>query len=221
MEQEEISKKEPEKTSAHKFKIFDLYDLSGIQIADAGLKNVINLSPKLSLKTQGRMVSKLGQTKVNIVERLIHLLAVPGHRGKKQRIQTCWSSGKYNMHVRIVLGAFKIMESKGNPIQVLVKAVENSAPKDEVTTIEYGGAKYPQNVKQMLEDVFKKLVFIDAAKIAIEAGNIRAANTVLLGAMSNHLDLPIDCWNRAIETSVDKKYVELNKKAFAAGRNLH
>jgi small subunit ribosomal protein S7 len=50
------------------------------------------------------------------------------------------------MHVRIVLAAFKIMESKGNPIQVLVKAVENSAPKDEVTTIEYGGAKYPQSV---------------------------------------------------------------------------
>jgi small subunit ribosomal protein S7 len=33
-----------------------------------------------------------------------------------------------------------------NPIQVLVKAVENAAPRDEVTSIEYGGARYPQAV---------------------------------------------------------------------------
>ncbi|MGB8225937.1 MAG: indolepyruvate oxidoreductase subunit beta [Sedimentisphaerales bacterium] len=88
-------------------------------------------------------------------------------------------------------------------------------------TVSSGIAKYPQNVRQMLEDVFKKFVFIDAAKIAVQSGNIRAANTVLLGAMSNHLDLPIDCWQKAIETVVEKKYVELNKKAFAAGRALN
>jgi len=86
-------------------------------------------------------------------------------------------------------------------------------------TVSSGTAKYPQNVKQMLDDVFKKLIFIDAAKIAIEVGNIRAANVILLGAMSNHLDLPIDCWLKAIETTVEKKYVELNKKAFEAGRS--
>jgi indolepyruvate ferredoxin oxidoreductase beta subunit len=86
-------------------------------------------------------------------------------------------------------------------------------------TVSLGAAKYPQNVKQMLEDVFKKLIFMDAAKIAIEVGNIRAANVVLLGAMSNHLDLPVECWQKAIETTVEKKYVELNKKAFEAGRS--
>jgi len=86
-------------------------------------------------------------------------------------------------------------------------------------TVSSGAAKYPQNVKQMLEDVFKKLVFIDAAKIAIDCGNIRAANTVLLGAMSNHLDLPMDCWYKAIQTAAKGKYTELNKKAFDAGRN--
>ncbi|MCX5632136.1 MAG: indolepyruvate oxidoreductase subunit beta [Phycisphaerae bacterium] len=88
-------------------------------------------------------------------------------------------------------------------------------------TVSSGIAKYPQNVRQMLEDVFKKFVFIDAVKIAIESGNIRTANTVLLGAMSNHLDLSIDCWQKAIETVVEKKYIELNKKAFAAGRALN
>jgi len=88
-------------------------------------------------------------------------------------------------------------------------------------TVSSGAAKYPQNVKQMLDDVFKKLVFIDAAKIAIEVGNIKTANVVLLGVMSNHIDLPADCWHKAIESVVEKKYVELNKKAFSAGRNLY
>ncbi len=87
-------------------------------------------------------------------------------------------------------------------------------------TVSSGDAKYPDNVEQMLKDVFKKLVFLDAAKIAVECGNIRAANTVLLGAMSNHLDLPIECWHKAIEIAVDKKYAELNKKAFEKGLAL-
>ena len=50
--------------------------------------------------------------------------------------------------MKIVLEAFKLIEKKTqkNPIEVLVKAIENSAPRDEVTVIEYGGARYPQAV---------------------------------------------------------------------------
>jgi small subunit ribosomal protein S7 len=46
------------------------------------------------------------------------------------------------------LDAFKIIENKTgkNPIEILVKAIENSAPRDEITVIEYGGARYPQAV---------------------------------------------------------------------------
>ena len=63
------------------FKIFDLYDISNINIEDPGLKSVINIQPKLILKSHGRNVQKLGQTKVNIVERLMNKLSVAGHRG--------------------------------------------------------------------------------------------------------------------------------------------
>jgi len=37
-------------------------------------------------------------------------------------------------------------KTKKNPVEVLVKAIENSAPRDEITVIEYGGARYPQAV---------------------------------------------------------------------------
>lgn len=131
-----------------KFKIFDLYDLSEIQVSDPGLKSAINLEPKLILKSHGRNVGKLGQTKVNIVERLMNKIAVAGHRGKKHKIILGHATGKYSKNMKIVLDAFKMIEekTKQNPVKVFVKAVENAAPRDEITVIEYGGARYPQAV---------------------------------------------------------------------------
>jgi len=137
-----------EEKTLPRFKIFNLYDISEISVEDSGLKSVINLQPKLILKSQGRNFQKFGQTKVNIVERLMNKLSVPGHRGKKHKIIFGRSTGKYSKNMKIVLDAFKIIEKKTqkNPIQILIKAIENSAPRDEITVIEYGGAKYPQAV---------------------------------------------------------------------------
>lgn len=137
-----------QETEKQNFKIFDLYDISEINIEDPGLKNVINLEPKLVLKSYGRNSNKFGQTKVNIVERLMNRLAVAGHRGKKHRIILGHSTGKYTKNMKIILEAFKLIEKKTgkNPVLVFVKAIENSAPRDETTVIEYGGARYPQAV---------------------------------------------------------------------------
>jgi len=130
------------------FKIFDLYDISGIEVKDPGLKPVINLQPKLILQSHGRNVQRFGQTKVNVVERLMNRIAVAGHRGKKHKIIKGLATGKYTKNMMIVLAAFKLIEKKTgkNPVEVLVKAIENSAPRDEITVIEYGGARYPQAV---------------------------------------------------------------------------
>ena len=129
-------------------KIFDLYETKSITVEDPGLKRYINLDARLVLKSHGRAKGKFSKGKVNVVERLIGLLGVPGHRGKKHKIQTSHSSGKYSKNVKILLQAFKQIEekTKQNPVQVFVKAIENTAPKDEVTMIEYGGARYPQAV---------------------------------------------------------------------------
>jgi len=130
------------------FKIFDLYDLSEIKIKDPGLKSAINLEPKLILRSGGRNVGKMGQLKVNVVERLMNRIAVAGHRSKKHKIELGHATGKYTKNMRIVLDAFKIIQdkTKQNPVMVFVKAIENSAPRDEITVIEYGGARYPQAV---------------------------------------------------------------------------
>lgn len=129
-------------------KVFGLFDASEVRVEDPGLKKVINLQPKLMLKSHGRVKWDPARTKVNVVERLVNLLQVPGSRGKKHRIITNWITGKHTKCTNIVIDAFKIIESKTgeNPLKVFVKAIENSAPRDEVTSLEYGGAKYPQAV---------------------------------------------------------------------------
>lgn len=130
------------------FKIFDMYDISNVNVNDAGLKNAISLQSKLALKSHGRNVQKFGQTKVNVVERLINKIGVAGHRGKKHRIILGTATGKYTKNVGMVIEAFKLIEKRTgkSPVEILVRAIENSAPRDEVTVIEYGGARYPQAV---------------------------------------------------------------------------
>jgi len=129
-------------------KVFGLFDASEVRVEDLGLKKVINLNAKLMLKSHGRIKYDPTRAKVNVVERLINLLQVPGSRGKKHRIITGWITGKQTRCTKIIIDAFKIIEKKTgeNPLKVLVKAIENGAPRDEVTSIEYGGAKYPQAV---------------------------------------------------------------------------
>lgn len=148
VETEEVQEVPDKKEVKDGIKIFDLYDLSEISVEDPGLKRVINLEPKLVLKGHGRVLGKFSSAKVNIVERLIRSLCHPGHRGKKHKIMTSNASGKFVKNTRVVLEAFKIIEekTKENPVKVLVNALEKSSPREEITTIEYGGAKYPQAV---------------------------------------------------------------------------
>ena len=129
-------------------KVFGLFDVSEVRVEDPGLKKVVNLHAKLMLKSHGRIKWDPTRAKVNVVERLINLLQVPGSRGKKHKIITGWITGKQARCTKIVIDAFKIIAEKTgeNPLKIFIKAIENAAPRDEVTSIEYGGAKYPQAV---------------------------------------------------------------------------
>ncbi|MEK6830416.1 MAG: 30S ribosomal protein S7 [Nanoarchaeota archaeon] len=144
---ENDTSKTPAKISGQ-FKLFGIYDVSNIKINDPGVRRYVNLDSKLVVKSHGRVREKYGKSKVNLLELFANLVAVPGHRGKKHKIQTSWKSGKYSQNMKIVLECLKIIEKRTtqNPIQVLVTAIENAAPRDGITVIEYGGARYPQAV---------------------------------------------------------------------------
>ncbi|MBL7147921.1 MAG: 30S ribosomal protein S7 [Nanoarchaeota archaeon] len=131
-------------------KLFNKYESGNITISDAGLKDYICLTPLLIPKTTGRYAKfRFWKSKYNIVERLINKLMVPGHRGKKHKLTSGHCTGKSTKVYALVEKAFEIIEqkTKKNPVEVFVKALENAAPREEITTIEYGGAKYPQAVE--------------------------------------------------------------------------
>lgn len=130
------------------FKLFDKYDVSAVAIKDPALKPYINLTPRILVKSYGRQLEKLSHSKINIIERLANRMAVPGHVGKKHKIITGWSSGKYNKNMKTIIKTLDIIEKKTgqNSIQVLVNAIENCSPRDEITVIESAGARYPQSV---------------------------------------------------------------------------
>ncbi|MEK6855023.1 MAG: 30S ribosomal protein S7 [Nanoarchaeota archaeon] len=137
-----------QETVQEQIKIFDIYDVSKIEVKDSALKPYINIEPKLLLKSQGRNIGKFGKVKVGILERIANRIATSGHVGKKHKIITSWASGKYNRNMKTVLEVLSLIEKrkKMNPIQVLVDAIENGSPRDEITVIEHAGARYPQAV---------------------------------------------------------------------------
>ena len=60
---------------------------------------------------------------------------------------------------------------------------------------------------------------LDCLTLAQQAGSAKAVNIVLMGRLSRYFDFPEEDWLQSIEACVPAKFVELNKKAFALGRN--
>ncbi|MDR0336389.1 MAG: indolepyruvate oxidoreductase subunit beta [Planctomycetaceae bacterium] len=87
-------------------------------------------------------------------------------------------------------------------------------------TASTGGAPYPEIDEQFLSQYFSKLVYLDAISVASAMGNTKAANTILLGAMSISLDLPETSWFEAIRRSVKKQFIDINIAAFQKGREI-
>ncbi len=83
-----------------------------------------------------------------------------------------------------------------------------------------GKEEYPQGLAKQIGSLFPDFLLVDGLKLATEAGNPRAANTVLLGAVSKRLDIPEEYWIEAIEKLVPAKAFSVNKQAFLAGRIL-
>lgn len=83
-----------------------------------------------------------------------------------------------------------------------------------------GQETYPTDLPGKIAALFPKFLLVDGQGLAAEAGNVRAANTVLLGAVSKRLDIADDCWIKALEKMVPRKALEVNLKAFQLGRSL-
>ena len=82
-----------------------------------------------------------------------------------------------------------------------------------------GAAQYPENLVAKMEQANLDVDAIDALSLAQNAGSSKAVNLVLMGRLSRYFDFTEEEWLAAIEASVPAKFLEMNKKAFALGRN--
>jgi small subunit ribosomal protein S7 len=123
-------------------KLFDRWSMEGIKVDDKGLKNYINLRPVIVPRSAGRQAhQQFHKSSMNIIERLMNRLFVPGHRGKKHLISSGITSGKSTTSWTIMKNTLDLIEqrTKKNPIEVVVKAIENAALREEITGYQVGG----------------------------------------------------------------------------------
>ncbi|WP_066506716.1 indolepyruvate oxidoreductase subunit beta [Abyssisolibacter fermentans] len=82
-----------------------------------------------------------------------------------------------------------------------------------------GECSYPDGIIEDLKQKVETKV-INAAASALEIGNIRTQNIIMLGGLVNAIDIKDIDWDKAIEQNVKEKFIDINKKAFKKGMEL-
>ena len=159
-------------SKGQEIKLFGKWSFEGTEVEDSGIKRYISLKPVYAPHSMGRHEhGKFRKAKVNIVERLMNSLMRPGS-----------SSGKKARVANLVKNAFEIiyLRTEKNPIQILVRAIENTAPCEDTTRISYGGIAYHMAVDispQRRVDLALRFISEGTRKIAF--GNPRSLDECL------------------------------------------
>jgi len=129
--------KKSEKKYTNFFPILVKYDMDAVNVEDKGLEKYINLDIE-NIYLGGIFSNKMfAKSKMPIVERLItNIMRTEDYTGKKIKAY------------KVVKSAFEIIDkrTKSNPMQVLIDALQNAAPKEEITRLRFGGISVPKAV---------------------------------------------------------------------------
>ncbi|MCL2607376.1 MAG: 30S ribosomal protein S7 [Methanomassiliicoccaceae archaeon] len=124
--------------NSNKVLLFGKYDMSEVVVTDGGLAKYIDLTPTNVPHTGGKHANRwFGKSKLSIVERLINnVMRTEDYTGKKLK------------SYKAVSDAFDLVaeRTKKNPVQILVEGLENAAPREEVTRLQFGGISVPKAV---------------------------------------------------------------------------
>jgi small subunit ribosomal protein S7 len=132
-----MTEKKKDSAENNFFPFLSKYDMSAVTVEDRGLARYININAE-NIFLGGIFANKMfGKSKMSIVERLINNL-----------MRTEMYNGKKTKSYRVVKSAFEIIDkrTKTNPVQVLVDALQNAAPKEETTRLQFGGISVPKAV---------------------------------------------------------------------------
>lgn len=121
------------------FKLFGRWD-SNVHVNDPSLAPYINLEPKLLPRSAGIRRARFHKSKMHIIERLALHMMVPGHAGRRHRLSSGELAGGYSTTLGAIEKALQIIEEKekANPIEIVVRAIENSALREEIISYQLG-----------------------------------------------------------------------------------
>lgn len=120
-----------------------------------------------------------------------------------------------------ILISFEIMEAARylpylhSESKVIVNTQQIKPP-----SVAMGQIPYPADVLDAISSKGIQVVTVDAFDIARDAGEVKAANIVMVGAMSAFLPMDVDVYENIINTRIPERFREVNLKAFAAGRKI-
>jgi indolepyruvate ferredoxin oxidoreductase beta subunit len=189
------------------------------------------------METKNIMIVGVGGQGSLLASKLLgHLLLTQGYdvkvsevHGMSQRGGSVVTYVRYGSHVASpvidegeadFIVSFEILESarwlpylkEGGQI------VTNTQQIDPMTVIT-GAMSYPADLAGKMRGAGAKVDAMDCVTLAREAGNVKAVNLVLLGRLSHYFDFPDEVWQEAIKACVPEKFLEVNRKAFALGKN--
>ena len=160
--------------------LFGKYNMSEVVVQDPGLEKYLNLEPIIVAHTGARHANRsFAKTKMHIIERLVNnMMRTEKYTGKKTKSYT------------VVRDALEIVEkkTKKHPVQILVEAIENSAPREEVTRLRYGGISVPKAVdtssSRRLDIAFRNITkgAVTSSYKTTKAIEVCLANEIMLAA---------------------------------------
>jgi len=160
------------KSSESDIKLFNTWSFKEVIVDDFTLENYINLKPIIIPHSCGRHEHKrFWKSNISVVERFINRMLAPGFiQGKIKGRKSSYNSGKKSKIIKCVKNAFILinLNTGENPLQVLVNAILNTAPREETTKIAMGGISYASAVdvapQRRIDLAIKFLVQAIAAK---------------------------------------------------------
>ncbi len=88
-------------------------------------------------------------------------------------------------------------------------------------TVSAGPFDYPEDPEGMVKNRFKHYILCPCLDIARDLGEPRAANVVMVGLLSRFLPFKDHVWSDVMEKQIKPKYLEVNRRAFQAGRDFN
>lgn len=177
-----------------------------------------------------------GEGVIRASDILSSVMLKAGYDVKKSEVHgMAQRGGCVSSHVRFGEKVFSPLTKKGD-VDILVsfekmetlRYLEYLKPEGKVIinnnevfppSVNLGEESYPEDSLDVVNTCFADVKVVDASEMARKAGNVRMANTIVLGLLSTYLDVEASIWEEVLGDSFPEKIVSGNLAAFKLGSN--